>query len=357
MPEGMILRSRKRSTHISDPECRFTIERYEAAENVKVSTPSLTLDEFVAYGEWYRRNAVGDVDERKVRRVERVDGAFGLELDDGEQLTAERVVVAAGLSPFGHRPDPWASLPPSLVHHAVELRDLRGFAGKRVLVVGGGQSALETAALLNEAGTDVEVAMRASEITWLSGDDNDRPLPWRLRAAPPTDVGSAFTGWPAALPDLYRWMPRRARGEVSTRCLRPRASAWLRPRLAHVPVLFGRQAVAAEEAGDGVRVILDDGSERIVDRVVLGTGYRIDVTRYPFIVPELVRAIDIAGGYPRLGPGFESSVPGLHFVGAPSSLSFGPIVRFVVGTWYSAPALTQRVLGRTRPALRFSFPR
>ncbi|MDX6656583.1 MAG: FAD-dependent urate hydroxylase, partial [Solirubrobacteraceae bacterium] len=324
MPQGMILRSRKRSSHIADPERKLTIDRYEAAENVTVSTPSLTLEEFLAYGAWYQRHAVGDTDPRKVRRLERDNGAFGLELDDGERLTAERVVVAAGLFPFGDRPEPWASLPESLVHHSAELHDLRGFAGKRVFVVGGGQSALESAALLSEIGADVEVAIRAPGIEWLTDGDPSLRGSLRARTAPPTDVGSVVSGWPAAAPDLYRRLPAPARVAVSSRCLLPRASDWLRPRLADVRVETGRWAIGAESAGDTVRVTLNDGSERIADSVVLGTGYRVDVTRYPFIAPELARAIDIVGGYPRLSAGLESSVPGLHFVGAPASMSFGP---------------------------------
>jgi hypothetical protein len=56
-----------------------------------------------------------------------------------------------------------------------------------------------------------------------------------------------------------------------------------------------------------------------------------------------------------LGPGLESSVPGLHFMGAPAARSFGPIMRFVVGTWYSAPALARRAAGRCQPPISFSF--
>jgi FAD-dependent urate hydroxylase len=355
MPEGMILRSRKRSTHISDPDRRLTIDRYEAAENVTVSRPSLTLDEFLAYGAWYQRNGVAEVDRRKVRRVEREDGGFALDLDDGSVMRADRVVVAAGLEPFGHRPAPWDTLPRSLVHHASEINDLSGFAGKRVLVIGGGQSALESSALLHEAGADVELAIRGRGVEWLRSEDPATRVPLRVRAAPPTDVGSLFTGWPAAAPDLYRRLPARAREEVSSRCLRPRASSWLRPRLQDVPVQAGRRVVEAEAQGAAVHVRLDDGSERTVDRVVLGTGYRVDVTRYPFLSPRLALGIETANGYPRLAPGLESTVPGLHFVGAPASLSFGPIVRFVVGTWFAAPAVAQHIRGCRQPPIRFSF--
>jgi hypothetical protein len=51
----------------------------------------------------------------------------------------------------------------------------------------------------------------------------------------------------------------------------------------------------------------------------------------------------------------ESSVAGLHFTGALAAESFGPVMRFVVGTAYTAPALTQGVLGRRRPLLRWAF--
>jgi hypothetical protein len=51
-------------------------------------------------------------------------------------------------------------------------------------------------------------------------------------------------------------------------------------------------------------------------------------------------------GYPVLGPALESSVPRLHFLGAPAAWSFGPIMRFVSGGWYASQALTRAVTGR-----------
>ena len=100
---------------------------------------------------------------------------------------------------------------------------------------------------------------------------------------------------------------------------------------------------------------LDDGSERVVDHVLLGTGYQIEVGRYPFLDPSLAKEIETVGGYPKLKSGFESSVPGLHFLGAPAAFSFGPIMRFVVGTWYAAPALAARVGGTRQRPLRRAF--
>jgi len=150
-------------------------------------------------------------------------------------------------------------------------------------------------------------------------------------------------------------VPGRLRTVVTERCLRPRAGPWLKSPLADVPFTLERRVVDAEPAGSGVRVRMDDGSVRSVDHVVLGTGFGVDVASYPFFSEELVSRLELAGGYPRLGPGLESSVPGLHFLGAPASLSFGPIMRFVVGTWYAAPALTERVVGGRRRLVRLSY--
>lgn len=99
---------------------------------------------------------------------------------------------------------------------------------------------------------------------------------------------------------------------------------------------LGRCVLSAEAAGDRVRVRLDDASERTVDHVLLGTGYRVDVSKYDFLSPQLAKAIDCFQGYPRLAEGFESSMPGLHFLGAPAVWSFGALMQFVVGTHYAS---------------------
>jgi FAD-dependent urate hydroxylase len=236
------------------------------------------------------------------------------------------------------------------------VRDLSRFAERKVLVVGGGQSALESAALLHEVGAEVEVAVRSPEIKWLSPENAPKQPGVRSRLPlPPTDVGGFATGWTAALPDLFRLVPQRLKPVVSYRCIRPAGSAWLRPRLEDVPLGMGAIATGAQESNGGVSVNLADGGERKFDHVLLGTGYEIDVRSYPFLAPELAAAIDVEGGYPRLRTGFESSVPGLHFVGAPAAITFGPIMRFVVGTWYAAPSLTRRVLGRRQRPLQTAF--
>jgi hypothetical protein len=90
-----------------------------------------------------------------------------------------------------------------------------------------------------------------------------------------------------------------------------------------------------------VRLTLDDGTERRVDHVLLAIGFRVDIARYGFLSEDLLRAVAQVDGYPQLSTTFESSTPGLYFLGAPAAWSFGPLMRFVAGTAWAAQALAR----------------
>jgi predicted ATP-grasp superfamily ATP-dependent carboligase len=361
MPEGMMLRSRRRSSSIAAPTDGLRIADYERAERRSVGAVSLSLQEFVDYGRWFQRQAAPGVERRSVIGVRGVGDGFEVRLADGERVPAARVVLATGVLPFTHRPAPFDRLSRALCSHAYDHRSMSPFAGRRVAVIGSGQSALECAALAHEAGAHVEVLSRAPAIKWL-GDDTAPAAQLaaidRVRASlsPPTDVGGLRTGWLIAAPDVFRRLPRQRQHELAHAAIGPAGSGWLRPRLEEVPISSGLAAVQALGSDDGVRLQLSDGSSRAVDHVLLGTGYRVDVRRYPFLGPDLLSRLTLAGtGYPILGPGLESTVPGMHFMGAAATYGFGPINRFVVGTWYSAPAVARRIAGMPQPSITFAF--
>jgi hypothetical protein len=142
---------------------------------------------------------------------------------------------------------------------------------------------------------------------------------------------------------------------VTYRCIRPAAAGWLRERTANLPLRTQRSVLSAEVSADSVRVELSDGSEMTVDHILLGTGYEVDIAQYPFLDRDLLAKLERVGGYPRLGRGLESSLTGLHFVGAPAAFSFGPIMRFVVGSWYAAPAVARCAAGERQPPISLSF--
>jgi hypothetical protein len=346
MPPGMRLRSAYDACHISDPEQRFTLRDYQDASLEKLAIP-VPLARFVDYGHWFRRQTALDPDPRRVDAIDVVRHGFRIRLQDGDELHAGRVVVAAGIAPFAHRPHEFDGVTCPLVSHSSDLRDPGGFAGSRVIVVGAGQSAVESAALLEESGADVEVVARASQIRWLERSSRLHRLPLTLRRLlyHHTDVGPAMVSQIVARPDLFRLLPRSFQDDITWRSIRPAVSAWVRPRAGKVRFTTGRRIVEASHIGEGIRLRLDDGTTRSAHHLILATGYRVNIADYCFLAPELLHRISRVDGYPELGPGLESSVPGLHFLGAPAAYSFGPLLRFVSGTGYASRALTRLVTG------------
>jgi FAD-dependent urate hydroxylase len=294
---------------------------------------------------------VSDLDQRDISSVEIDANGFRVTLQDGESLLARRVIAAAGIGSFARRPAEFDNMPAELATHTSVYRDFEKFVGKKILIIGGGQSALESAALVHEAGADVEVVSRSHVIHWLGG--------WASKTLhkglgqgvknflyAPTDVGPAGLSQLCARPDLYNKMPRYFQDRFRKRAVRPAAARWLENRLKDVPIRLGRSVVSVVESGGKAKVRLDDGSERIADHVLLGTGYKVDVSKYSFFTPRILQSIKTNNGFPVLKSGLETSIPGLHILGAPGAWSFGPVMQFVSGTTYASGALTRHLLKR-----------
>jgi cation diffusion facilitator CzcD-associated flavoprotein CzcO len=345
MPKGMRLRSPWRATRMSDPGATFSLDAFAAEQRADPAKP-LMLENFIAYGDWFCGRAVGDVDRRTVRRVEATGSGFAIALADGEIFAARRLVIATGLANQDYRPQLFRDLPDALVSHASDHADLAPFRGRHVAVIGRGQSATEYAALLAEAGAEVELISRG-EIHWLGEAGAKRSALAHLHdaLAAPSAVGPFPLNWLAEAPALVRHMPFHLRDRFSQRCLKPGAAGWLKPRFGNVTCRAGRTIVAARAASDRIALDLDNGA-RVFDHVLLGTGYRVDISRIGILSPELLSRIACVDGSPVLRAGLESTVPRLHFVGSSAVKSFGPLMRFVAGASYAARAVTRTALAR-----------
>jgi cation diffusion facilitator CzcD-associated flavoprotein CzcO len=351
MPKGMLLRSPWRATHISNPDGTLSLDAYAAQQGIADDKP-LPLEQFAAYGTWFQKRAVPDVDRRAVRLIDAASDSFRLTLADGEVLNAGRVVVATGLLNQEYRPPAFRDLPAALVTHGSAHADFTAFCGNRVAVIGRGQSACESAALLAEAGADVEIISRG-EIHWL-GDSADSSaqgqavLRLRKTLKSPSEVGPLPLSWLAEFPALVRRLPATFRDEFTQRCLKPAAAGWLKPRFANVTCNLGRTITGARALPDGVALDLDSGAKTF-DHVLLGTGYRVDLSQLGIVSPRLLEKIACAHGSPLLGAGFESSVPRLHFVGSYAVKSFGPLLRFIAGAPFAARSVSNAARGGAVP--------
>jgi hypothetical protein len=351
MPGGMKLRSPWIATHIADPGKRFSLDAF-AQQTAQAPQDQLPLERFVQYADWFQRQAVPDLDQRKVARVEQAAGGFRLVLEDQDVVHARRVVVAMGLAGQHFTPPQFVGLAPDLVSHSCEHDRLDKWPGQRVAVIGRGQSACESAMLLREAGSQVDLICRG-EVRWIGvapGDESrDRGWRWRLRALlqSPSAVGPFPWSWLNELPGIERRLPGRVRSWIGDRSLWAASARWVMPGMDGVHVLAGSNIGAVSRQDNGIAIALDDGA-RAYDHVLLGTGYRIDIAKLAILAPKLLGKVARRGGSPVLGAGFESSVPGLHFAGASAVDSYGPLMRFIAGAGYAARRITRAALAHRR---------
>ncbi|MFJ9610618.1 FAD-dependent oxidoreductase [Kitasatospora sp. NPDC101176] len=355
MPAGMFLKSTPSASSISDPGAHGSLAAFRALHQ----RPSggdlhpVPLDEFVAYGEWFQRIFVPTLERARVTAVSADRDGFAVTLDTGESLTAAAVVLATGLRPYARVPAALAGLQErGLASHSSAHADLSGFAGRRVAVIGAGQSALESAALLHENGARPTVVARAEQL--LFGDppatelSSDRPLPVRA-VKPGTPLGPGWSHYALShAPIAFRHLPDATRSRLVRTVLGPSGAWWLRERVeGRVPVLLRRPLDGAESANGVVRLRVGGAPEPLeTDHVLAATGYRVDVDRLELLDAALRRAVVRAPtGAPRLDRDFQSSVLGLYFTGLSAADTFGPLMRFVAGTGFAARRISGALAG------------
>ena len=340
MPAGMQLRSEPYGSDLAAPQRGYDVATYCHDRNLDYvdRLGPLSGERFLQYADWYTDQLVPDVVDATVQDISLVDGGFRVTFADAEPITTRKVVVATGVLPYATLPPELTGLSGDLVSHTSDHHRLEGFSGRRVAVVGSGQSALETAALLHEVGAQTQIVMRGARINWLTPNPEHVSRIGRVRRP----VNKLCEGWHCAVwnsPTAFRLLPRDLRATKARTVLGPAGAWWLKDRVdGVVEVLPGHQVRGAEAHGDGVRLVLD-GPERAsvdVDHVVAGTGFRVDVARLPFLSPSVLAKVATMKGYPAVSRSGESSVPGLYFAGAPAAFSLGPSVRFIAGTHTSA---------------------
>lgn len=357
MPEGMLLKSASVAANLSDPSGEHTLKQFCALNDEPYSDWYLPapIEVFSAYGVWFQERLVPHLDTRRVRNCVREGDGYRLQLDGGGSLFARRVIACAGQRYAARRPPELDGLPSSRVTHSSEHRSFEALKGLRVAVLGRGQSALETAALLNEGGAFPTLVARADKIVWAQRDA-ERPLYKRLRY-PRTPIGH---GWRHVFFDHparpFHMLPSWIRKNQVESVLGPFGSDWLKSRVEGVmPILMGHQLRGARTHGDEITLQLysvDGPREVIVDHVIAATGYRQSPDAFPFLAPELRRGLAWEHGAPKLSRRFESSSPGLYFAGPCSAYSFGPVMRFVAGVHHTAPALAGWLAADVRRAER-----
>jgi FAD-dependent urate hydroxylase len=351
MPAGMVLRSTIASSNIASPGNALSLEQFERQTGVPIESHP-TIEQFISYGEWYQKKGVPNIDFTKVKTVKQDHVGFTTELEDGRFVRTQSIVLATGITNFPYIPEEFASISKQLASHSSEHHAFDQFENMEVVVIGKGQSALESAVPLHECGAKVEIITRGSHLKFL-GTVEGRGL-WSKFTSfpaihqflyPPTDLAGPPNNWAIADPFIYRSLSKIEQVKLFE-LIGPVGSGYLELRLVGVTVTTRVQVKACNGQGSRICFNLSDGTSREVDHVILATGFRPDINRLDILSNDLKAAIEQVDNYPILSLGYGSiSVRGLYLLGSLACWSQGPINRFVCGMFPVGQYLTEAITG------------
>ena len=332
MPPGMFLRSAC-DWHL-DPQNENTIEAYLATQNkTPADVEPLSLDFYLTYAEWFQQQEQIQPLPVYVQRLEH-DKDFVATTSAGEVINAQRVVLAPGFKHFAHIPEELKrKLPAGSYQHTAEFVDFRNARNQRFLIIGGRQSAFEWAALLLEAGAAaVHLSHRHPSPAFAVAD-------WSW-VNPLVDNMVANPNW-------FRHLSQAEKDEVSHRLWaegRLKIEPWLEARLNDDRVKLWPQT-ELESCSENLEVTLNNGATFNVDQIILATGYKVDITRLPYLAAgNLLTKLQTHNGFPVLDDHFETSVPGLFITSMPAGQDFGPFFGFTISVRTSARLIGERLI-------------
>lgn len=351
MPKGMMLKSDGFASNIYDPDEAFTLGKFCAEKGIKYSDAGqpVRLETFSAYGLAFTERLLPELEDKLVVGLDRISGGFNLRLDDGEVVTAQRVVLAVGITHFEYVPEKLAHLPVQFLTHSFRHADPEEFRGRSVVVIGGGASAIDLAVVLHEADADVQLVARQSALKFHSMPTGKARSTWQQIRHPQSGLGPGLRSrFFSDVPGLFHYLPESLRIELVARTLGPSAGWFVKDKMTRVPHLLGFAPQSAEVQDGKVRLHLrsEDGRERevLTEHIIAATGYKVDLARLAFLSAEIRSKIDVVKGAPVLSRTFESSMPGIYFAGLAAANSFGPVMRFAFGAGFAARRLTETMV-------------
>jgi pyridine nucleotide-disulfide oxidoreductase len=350
MPEGMLLKSDGFASSIYDPAGNFSLKQFCRERGIEYADLGLPvrLETFSEYGLAFKERLVPELENKLVVELHRVAGGFRILLEDGQTVTAKRVILAVGITHFEHIPSGLAHLPAEFLSHSFYHHDLESFRGRSVVVIGGGSSAIDLAALLHEKGAEVRLVARRRALKFHSRQGTDKPRSWweRIRR-PQSGLGPGLRSrFFANAPNWFYYLPERFRLKSVRTHLGPAGGWFSKDKIVgRVPLLLGYsvQRAGVQDGKVYLHLRSADGVEReiIAEHIIAATGYRVDLERLKFLSPDIRLSIKSVESTPVLSTNFESSVPGLYFVGIAAANSFGPLMRFAYGAGFAATRLTR----------------
>jgi FAD-dependent urate hydroxylase len=317
MPPNMYIRTLVEHTGLSDPDYQYTLKNYQAEKKVALEYP-LPRSILVDYAKWFINKTNISIHETYITNVGEQQASFTLLTEKGQNVVAKRVIVAVGLTNAKYIPDTLRHLSEDQLSHTSDYTSYQSFKGKSVLVVGGGQSAWEAAALLHQAGAKVDLAYRRAN--YLSPDKHTN--------AKQKELASKFY-----------YLSQQEKDEIRKQLERPTVSDFLVPLVEGKVKQRPNTMITSVTVNDHMQVQFNDNTHAIFDHIIVATGYRFLVHNLSFLHQVIAKIDTNEVGEPIVNESFESSLSNMFFVGPAASYSHGPTFRFISGVWRTSEIL------------------
>ena len=336
MPRGMFLRSGP-DWHI-DARDAATFQSYLKVRGLtEAQIKPVPLDIFLDYASWFMGQYDLTPRPALVTHLARTNGTYTATLDDGSRIHAEKVVLSLGFAWFKHYPpDLTKQLPVGSYTHTCDVVDFEFFRDKRVLIVGGRQSAFEWAALIREkAAKEIHVTHRHPTPQFTEPD-------WSW-VQPMVRRTLEDHGWWRRSSDKEKDKIRQDFWAVGRLTL----EAWLGSRV-HQPNIHIHEnttIIATRTLADGTyEVSLDDKTAIHVHHIILATGYVPNMQNIAFLDrTTILRELQTVNGSPMLDTEFQTNLPNLYVTGLAAVQDFGPFFGFTVACPVAARIIGEAV--------------
>lgn len=337
MPKGMFLRSGP-DWHLDAREVA-TFESYVKLRRLRQDEiKPVPLGTFVDYASWFMKKYNVAPRNMHVVHLTRAGEEYVATLEDGTRLSSRKALLALGFAFFKYCPkEVTRKLPAGSYEHTCDSVDFDVYRGKRVLIVGGRQSAFEWAALIREHGAEeIHLTYRHATPRLIEPDWSwvqpmvrktlkDRAWWRRLGVAEQEGIRHRF------------WMVGRLTLEE-----------WLAARVQHPNIHLHEKTeiILSSARGDGTcDVSLNDGSKANVHRIICATGYAPAMNNVAFLDrATILDRLKTEDGFPALDPEFQTSLRNLYITGLSATRDFGPFFGFTVGCPVAAKIVGDAVM-------------
>ncbi|MGE0635130.1 MAG: NAD(P)-binding domain-containing protein [Bacteroidia bacterium] len=325
----MSIRSDWHSSEIYEANDKYSVrdfiyKNYTLAQAKKIMSHKLPVDVFRNYLRFIESDVPYKISSQHVVKLSKKDNVFISELQNGDIIESEAVVLATGIEAHKYLPESLQKLNTPHVIHTWDVHKYADWKNKNVLIIGAGQSAGEGIVHLYEH----------NKIIWLT-----RKPP--LFFSEPLNLPTPVFKFTLYLSPYFYYLPH-----------------WARKKFSKIFVISTITPDLKEKTmSDKVRRVNDDvdniglelRGEKIYskklnqefDGVVASTGYKININNLKILDAPLLNSIEAKDNFPLLDFDFQTSVKNLFVVGALSEPHYGPAQKFIMGTRHAAVRISR----------------